>query len=193
MSEKQSGLFHASFVYTDAILSDFEAMYLDKKTLSVPARLILGVLGAAGAVYFAWMLYREGPHFTRIGYLLICSVMLVLSLSRGKGRPDDTLAKYRKYYLGRRATFQIDEEGVEMKLEGQKNYARSRFKDIYGLYDTDLCLYFVIKGKAYYILPKSSVGGGSAEELAKYMEKKCGKKFLRYTVTKGEENRNDKH
>ena len=179
MSES-SGLFRASFIYSEAILRDFEAMYLDKKTISLPARVALGVAGASGAVYFAWMLYREGPLLTRIGYLLICSVMLVLACSRGKNRPDDTLQKYRKYYLGRRAAFTIDQDGVEMRLEGQKNYARSKFRDFYGLYDTDLCFYMVIKGKAYYILPKAYVTGGSAEELKKYLQKKCAKSFVHY-------------
>ena len=184
---ESKGLFHASFVYSDAILNDFEALYLDKKALPLRTRLILGVIGAVGAVYFAYMLYREGAQFTRIGYLVICSLMLVLAFSRGRGMTDDTPAKYRKYYLNRRATFKIDDEGVEMKLEGQKNFARSKFREIYGLYDTDLCFYFVIKGKAYYILPKAGVTGGSAEELAQYMQKKCRKTFLHYeTNEKGD-------
>lgn len=189
---ESKGLFRASFVYTDAILNDFEALYLDKKALPLRTRLILGVIGAVGAVYFAYMLYREGAQFTRIGYLVICSIMLVLAFSRGRGKTDDTLEKYRKYYLNRRANFKIDEEGVELKIEGQKTYARSKFKEIYGLYDTDTCFYFVIKGKAYYILPKASVTGGSAEELQKYMQKKCGKTFLHYALeesnSKGDRN-----
>ena len=50
----------------------------------------------------------------------------------------------------------VRDEGVELHIEGQKSYARSKFKEIYGLYDTDRCLYCVIKGKAYYIIPKEA-------------------------------------
>ena len=179
MSEKQNGgLFNAAFTYTDAVLSDFEAMYRQKKEISPAMRIVLGALGAVGAVYFGYMLYRDGLSLTRVGYALICAVLLVVAVSGGGRRPDESTAKYRKYYQDKQATFKIDENGVEMHLEGQKNYARSKFKEIYGLFDTDMCFYFVIKGKAYYILPRDSVG--DAEALKKYMEKKCGKKFVHY-------------
>lgn len=183
MSESQGrGLFRAAFTFDEAILGDFEALYLQKKEMSVPMRVVLGVLGAAGALYFGWMIYKEGVQITRIGYLLISSVLLVLAFSRGNKRPDDTIAKYRKYYLNRHADIKVDEEGIELKLEGQKHYARSKFKEIYGLFDTDMCLYCVIKGKAYYILPRDGVEDGRAEELKKYLEKKCGKRFQHYDL-----------
>ena len=183
MSNQQgSGLFSAAFTYTDEVLSDFESMYRQKKEISPLTRIVLGALGAAGAVYFGYMLYRDGLSLTRVGYALICSVLLVVALSGGGRRPDDSTDKYRRHYQGKQAAFKIDESGVEMHLEGQKNYARSKFKEIYGLYDTDLCFYFVIKGKAYYILPKASVEG--ADALKKYMEKKCGKRFLHYDLEK---------
>ena len=187
MAEQSKGkaIYEASFVYDEGILDDFEALYLEKKTISVPVRIVLGLIGVGGVVYFGLSLYREGIHFgwdslAEVGYMLICSVMIVLSISRGKARPDDTLKKYRKYYTGRRCSFRIDEDGVEMHLEKQKHYARSKFKEIYGLFDTEQCLYFVIKGKAYYILPKAAVRGGSPEELCRYLEKKCQKRFLHY-------------
>ena len=183
MSEQQDkGLFRAGFLFNEAILGDFESLYLQKKEMSPSTRIVLGVLGAAGALYFGYMTYREGAQITRIGYLLICSVLLVLAFSRSGKRPDDTVAKYRKYYLNRHATIRVDEEGVTLKLEGQKNYARSKFREIYGLFETDMCLYCVIKGKAYYILPKESIEDGAAEELKKYLEKKCGKRFQHYDV-----------
>ena len=111
--------------------------------------------------------------------------LLVLAFANGRKRPDETTAKYRRYYHGKKATFTIDDEGVQMHLEGQKNYARSKFKEIYGLFDTDMCFYFVIKGKAYYILPKASVEDPGPNELKKYMEKKCGKRFLHYDTNNG--------
>ena len=186
MSEQQTGgLFDAAFTYTEEVLSDFEALYLQKKEISPATRIALGLVGAAGAVYFGLQLYRDGLQLARVGYLVICSILLVVALSRGGRRPDDTPAKYRKYYLGKRATFRIDENGVEMKLEGQKNYARSKFKEVYSLLDTDLCFYFVVKGRAYYILPKDSVGGAGADELVRYMQKKCAKKFQHFELSKG--------
>lgn len=186
MSEKEKALYAASFLYTDAILKDFEALYLEKKKLSPTARIILGLLGFAGAVYFAIMLYREGWRIAYVGYLMICSVLLVLAFSRGKSRPDDTVAKYRKYYLNHRVSFHFDETGVEMKLDGQKNYARSKYREIYGLNETARCLYLTIKGRAHYILPKEAFGE-ECEELKKYLQKKSGKKFIQYDIDpKGE-------
>ncbi len=186
MAEKKNkALYTASFLYDKETLDDFERMYLDKKTITIPVRIVLGVIGVAGAVYFGLSLYHEGIHFgwdslALVGYLLICSIMIVLSVSRGKARPDDTLKKYRKYYTDRRCSFQIDEEGIEMHLEKQKNYARSKYREIYGLYETESCFYFVIKGKAYYILPKRAVTGGTLDEVRKYLERKCQKKFMKY-------------
>ena len=185
MSEKQGGLFRAAFTYTDEVLGDFEALYRKKREVTPLTRAILGVVGAAGAVYFGWQLYREGLHYTRVGYMVICSILLVVALSGGSKRPDGSVEKYRKYYLNKKATFRIDESGVEMKLQGQKNHARSKFREIYGLFDTDLCYYFVIKGKAYYILPKDSLEGADPDEFRKYMEKKCAKRFLHYDVSGG--------
>ena len=184
MSEKQSnGFFHAAFTYTADVLDDFEALYLRKKEISPATRVVLGLLGAVGVVYFGWSLYREGFQFARVGYLLICSILLVVALWRGGRHPDESVGKYRKHYLGKGATFKVDDSGVELKIEGQKSYARSKFREIYALYDTDQCFYFVIKGKAYYILPRASVEGGTPEELKKYMEKKCAKHFLHYDLT----------
>lgn len=176
--------FNAAFIYTDAVLKDFEGLYLQKKEMSPGTRIVLGVIGAAGALYFGYMTWKEGAQITRIGYLMICSIMLVLALSRGSRRPDETVARYRKYYLDRHATVKVDEEGVELKIEGQKNYARSKFREIYGLFDTDLCLYCVIKGKAYYIIPREGVADGQAEELKKFLEKKCAKRFQHYDLEK---------
>jgi hypothetical protein len=148
-------------------------------------RVVLGVLGAAGAIFFGYMLYRDGFQFVRVGYIVICAILLVVAFSGGNRRPDESTAKYRKYYQDKQATFTIDESGVEMHLEGQKQYARSKFSEIYGLFDTDMCFYFVIKGKAYYILPRDSVEGGNADALKKYMEKKCGKRFVHYDTNNG--------
>ena len=183
MSEKEKSLYTASFVFTDAILRDFEALYLEKKKLSPAARILLGLVGAAGAVYFAWMLYREGLQFTRIGYLVICSLLLVLSFSHSSKRPDDTLKKYRGAYMNRRASYRFDSEGVEMKLEGQKSYARSKYREIYGLFETEACLYMTTKGRAYYILPKAAVAVGECEELKKFLQKKCMKHFQQFDIS----------
>lgn len=182
MAEASKGFFHADFTYTDEVLRDFEALYLQKKEISPATRVALGVLGLVGAGYFGWSLYKNGLQFTQVGYLIICSVLLVIACHRPGKRPDDSLAKYRKYYLDKGAAIRVDDSGLEFRLEGQKNPARSKFKEIYGLFDTDLCYYFVIKGKAYYILPKASVEGGTPEEFVQYMQKKCAKRFLHYDV-----------
>lgn len=182
-SKKVTGPFRADFVYTNEILSDFEAFYQTKRKMSPKARIICGVIGAVGAIYFGYTLYAEGFGITRTGYLIACSLMLLVAFSSGKrSGADETIKKYRKYYTNRKVHFEIDEEGVEMKLEKQKNYARSKFKQIYGLYETDLCFYFVIKGKAYYIISKKALVGGTPEEFRSYMETHCRKHFLAYQV-----------
>ncbi len=175
--------FRAEFTYTDAILSDFEALYQVKGTVSLTTRLVLGILGAAGAVYFGFELYTQGLGIARIGYLIVCSLMILVACSsRKRSGADGTLEKYRKYYLDRKASFRIDENGVEMKLQGQKNFARSKFSQIYSLLETEKCFYFVIKGKAYYILSKEALSQEDADALRKYMEDRCKKKFQNFQL-----------
>lgn len=184
MSDKSSpALFSAGFNYTEDVLSDFEALYLQKKEMPLGTRVVLGILGAAGALYFGFMIYRNGVNIAHIGYLLICSVLLVLAFSRSDRRPDDTPAKYRKHYLNRHVSFSFDDAALEMRLEGQKNYARSKYREIYGLAETDRCIYCVIKGKAHYIISKDGVADGRAEDLMKFLAKKCGKRFQHYDVS----------
>lgn len=180
--QKGASLYRAAFMYDEAALNDFEAMYRYKREMPKSTRAVLGGLGAAGALFFGWQLYRNGPQATYVLYLLICSLLLLLAFSKASRRPDDAPAKYRRAYQNRHVTFTFDDEGLEMRLEGQKNYARSKYKEIYGLFDTDLCFYFTIKGRAHYILPKAAVDGGRADELRQFMEKKCRKKFQHIDV-----------
>ena len=178
-----SAAFHAAFIYSDEVLSDFEAMLAQKRETPLGTRVLLGVLGGAGGAWFGWKLYSEGFDLIRVGYLLVCSVMLVLAFTR-RGQKDDTPARYRRHYQNRHVTFDFDEEGLEMRLEGQKNYARSKYKEVYGLFDTDKCLYIAIRGRAYYILPRDGVSDGQAGELVSFLEKKCAKKFQHYDLAK---------
>ena len=76
-------------------------------------------------------------------------------------------------------------DALEMKLEGQKSYARSKYGEVYGLFDTARCFYIFVKGRAYYILPKDAVAGGEAEELQKFLQKKCRKHFQHFDLTEG--------
>ena len=71
-----------------------------------------------------------------------------------------------------------------MQLENQRTHAKSKFKDVYGLIETDLCLYFMIKGRAYYILPKDSIQGGTLEEVKKFLQRKCAKHFQYIALSK---------
>lgn len=181
--QTQSSVFQTSFVYTDEILSDFEALYHLKGSLSPVARILCGVLGVVGAVYFGLQLYRHGFDIVTTGYLIVCSLMiLVAASSRRRSGADDTLKKYHKYYENHRATFRIDADGVDMKLEGQKNRAHSKFRQIYGLFETELCFYFVIKGKAYYILSKKALPQEDVDALRTYMQQQCKKKFQFYPL-----------
>ena len=181
--QSQSSMFQACFVYTDEILSDFEKLYHLKGSLSPVARIICGVLGVAGAIYFGFQLYRHGFQIATADYLIVCSLMILVAVSsRRRSGTDDTLKKYRKYYENHRATFRMDADGVDMKLEGQKNHAHSKFRQIYSLFETERCFYFVIKGKAYYILPKKALSQEDADALRTYMQQQCKKKFQFYAL-----------
>lgn len=182
-NQNQPAAFRADFFYTDEILSDFEALYCAKGTVSLPARILCGVIGSVGAVYFGLELYTQGFGLVRVGYLIICALMILVACSsRKRSGSDETLKKYRKYYEGRRVAFRIDEDGVEMKLEKQKTYARSKFRQIHGLFETKKCFYFVIRGKAYYILSKKALSEEKVDALRKYMERHCKKKFQTYDI-----------
>ena len=182
-NKKPTGPFTAKFIYTDDILSDFAAVYNAKKQVRPLTRLICALIGIAGALYFGWALYTDGNSVARVGYLVGCSLLLLVAVSGGRGRGDGTIDKYKRHYAGRKVDFRRDEDGVWMQLEKQKNQAHSKFDQIYGLYDSDKCFYFVIKGKAYYIVSKKAVSGGTAEELAAYMRSHCKKNFLHYDVS----------
>lgn len=179
-SKKANGPFFARFTYTEEILQDFEAIYNRKKKVSPITRIVCGAIGLAGVIYFGLQLYRAGMSIARVGYFVGCSLLILVAISGGRDRHDETVARYRKHYKGRQAEFHIDEDGIQMQISGQKNQAKSKFSQIYGLYETEKCFYFVIRGKAYYILPKAAVKGGTAEELAAYMQKKCKKSFMEY-------------
>ena len=180
-SQTSPSAFRAEFTYTDPILSDFEALYGKKGTVSLPARILCGVLGTVGAVYFGVELYTQGLSIARVGYLILCSLMILVALSsRRRSGSDETLKKYRKHYLNQKVSFRIDENGVEMKLQGQKNFARSKFSQIYSLLETERCFYFVIKGKAYYILSKDALA--DPDGLRRYMERQCRKKFQSFQL-----------
>ena len=113
-------------------------------------------------------------------YILLA--ILLLAILMGWRKADGSIARYRKYYLNKKAHVLLDDSGVELKINGQKTYARSKFKDVYSLLETDRTLFLEIKGRAFYILPKDGMEG-STEELKSFIERKCGKRFQHYDVT----------
>ena len=94
---------------------------------------------------------------------------------------ESSAERYRKHYLNKKVHVLVDDNGVELKLNGQKSFARSKFKDVYSLIETGKTLFLEIKGRAFYILPKDGMDC-SAEELKAFIQKKCGKRFVQYDV-----------
>lgn len=181
--QKQDTTFQTSFVYSPEILSDFQSLYTRKGSLSPVARIFCGVLGAVGGIYFGFQLYHHGFDIATTGYLIVCSLMILVALSsQRRNGTQDTCQKYRKYYEDHRVTFHVDANGVDMHLEGQKHHAHSKFHQIYALYETQLCFYFVIKGKAYYILSKQELSPEDTDALRAYMQQQCKKKFQFYSL-----------
>ena len=114
MAEKKrpKGPFTASFIYTDEILEDFMAVYLIKKQVHPGTRVVCAAGGLAGILYFGYALYAQGMSVARIGYLMTCSLLLLVAVAGGRDRNDGTTDKYKQYYAGRKVDFRIDEEGV---------------------------------------------------------------------------------
>ena len=175
--------FKGSFLYTDEVLSDFEAMYRMKTAVSPVTRLVVGLLGAAGTAVFAVLMVLNGFSVGLLIPLVFSALVLLLGLAMGRKKADSSVQRYRKHYLNKKAHVLLDDSGVELKINGQKSYARSKYKDIYSLLETEKTFFLEIKGRAFYILPKDGMDG-SAEDLKDFVEKKCRKHFVHYDVSK---------
>lgn len=93
------------------------------------------------------------------------------------------MERYRKHYLNKKAHVLLDDSGVELKINGQKSYARSKYRDVYSLLETEKTFFLEIKGRAFYILPKDGMDGGT-DALRDFLQKKCRKHFMNYDVSK---------
>lgn len=175
--------FKGIFTYTDEVLSDFEAMYRMKTAVSPVTRLVLGLIGAAGTGLFAVLIAMKGFSVGFLVPLVLSALVLLLALVMGRGKADGSVQRYRKHYLNKKAHVLLDDNGVELKLNGQKSYARSKYKDVYSLLETEKTFFLEIKGRAFYILPKDGMDG-STEELRDFVQKKCRKHFVNYDVSK---------
>ena len=183
MGKTDKEAYKAIFTYTDEVLGDFEAMYIHKTSVSPAMRLVLALVGLAGVALFAALMVTKGFSVGFLVPLVLFALILLLALLLGRKKADSSVQRYRKHYLDKRAHFLIDSSGVELKLNGQKAYARSKFKDIYSLIETDRTFYFEIKGRAFYILPKDSIDG-STDDLRAYVQRRCGKRFQQIDVSK---------
>ena len=169
------------FVYTDEILRDFEAMYRMKTSVSPVTRLVMGLIGAAGTVVFLVLMVLKGFSVSFLFLAAAFALLLLLALLGGRRKVESSAERYRKHYLNKKVHVLVDDNGVELKLNGQKSFARSKFKDVYSLIETGKTLFLEIKGRAFYILPKDGMDC-SAEELKAFIQKKCGKRFVQYDV-----------
>ena len=183
MGSANKELYKGIFTYTDEVLGDFEAMYRMKTAVSPVTRLVLTLVGAVGLIVFVVLMLLKG---FSVGFLVpavFFALLLVLALAIGRRKADASVERYRKHYLNKKVHVQLDDSGVELKINGQKSYARSKFKDVYSLIETDKTFYLEVKGRAFYILPKDGMDG-STEELKSFLQKKCGKRFMYYDVSK---------
>ena len=183
MAGKEKEQFKGIFVYTEEILNDFEAMYRMKTSVSPVTRLVLGAIGIVGAAVFAVLMILKGFSVGFLIPLIFFALVLLLALTMGRKKTDASVERYRKHYLNKKAHIALDDSGVELKINGQKSYARSKYKDIYSLLETEKTLFLEIKGRAFYILPKDGMEG-STEDLKAFVQKKCGKRFVQYDVGK---------
>lgn len=169
------------FVYTDEILRDFESMYRAKTSVSPVTKLVMGLIGAAGMIVFLVLMFLKG---FSVGFLFLTAafaLLLLLALFGGRKKVSDSAERYRKHYLNKKVHVLLDDNGVELKINGQKSFARSKFKDVYSLIETEKTLFLEIKGRAFYILPKDGMDC-STSDLKAFIQKKCGKRFVQYDV-----------
>ena len=183
MASKEKEQYKGIFTYTDEVLSDFEAMYRMKSAVSPVTRIVLGLIGAAGTALFAVLIALKGFSIGFLILLVFCALILLLALTMGWKKTDSSVERYRKHYLNKKAHVLVDDSGVELKINGQKSYARSKFKDVYSLLETEKTFFLEVKGRAFYILPKDGMDG-STENLKAYVQKKCAKHFVFYDVSK---------
>ena len=181
MGSAKKEQYKGSFVYTDEILRDFEAMYRMKTSVSPVTRLVMGLIGAAGTVVFLVLMVLKGFSVSFLFLAAGFALLLLLALLGGRRKVESSAERYRKHYLNKKVHVLVDDNGVELKLNGQKSFARSKFKDVYSLIETGKTLFLEIKGRAFYILPKDGMDC-SAEELKAFIQKKCGKRFVQYDV-----------
>ena len=151
MGSADKVLHKGSFVYTDEVLRDFEAMYRMKTAVSPLTRLVIGLIGVAGTALFAVLMVLQGFSVGLLIPLILSVLVLLLALLMGRKKAEHSVERYRKYYLNKKAQVSLDENGVELKLSGQKHYARSKYKDVYSLLETERCFFLEVKGRAFYM------------------------------------------
>ena len=181
MGSAKTEQFKGIFVYTDEILRDFEAMYRMKTSVSPVTKLVMGLTGAAGTLVFLVLMLLQGFSVSFLFLMAAFALLLLLALFGGRRKVASSAERYRKHYLGKKVHVLLDDNGVELKLNGQKSFARSKFKDVYSLIETEKTLFLEIKGRAFYILPKDGMDCVT-EELKAFIQKKCGKRFVQYDV-----------
>ena len=174
--------YKGNFTYTDEVLKDFEAMYRMKTAVSPATRLVMTLVGAVGAAVFAILIAVKGYSVVFLVPLIMFALILLLGLAVGRRRADSSVERYRKAYLNKKAEVTLDTNVIELKISGQKSYARSNYKDVYSLLETEKTFFLEIKGRAFYILPKSGMNG-SAGDIRAFVQKKCGKHFVTYDVS----------
>ena len=168
-------------MYTDEVLRDFEAMYRMKTAVSPAARLLTSLLGAAGTALFAVLMILKGYSVGFLIPLVFFALILLLGLLMGRKKADSSVERYRKHDLNKKVHVLLDDDGVELKINGQKSYARSKYKDVYSLVETENSFFLEVKGRAFYILPKAGMEG-SSEDLKAFVQKKSGKRFVQYNL-----------
>ena len=184
MAGKDKEQFKGIFVYTDEVLNDFAAMYRKKTAISPITRLVLGLIGAAGTGVCAFLIAAKGFSVGPLIVLIFSALILLLAILMGWRKADGSIARYRKYYLNKKAHVLLDDSGVELKINGQKTYARSKYKEVYSLLETDDTFFLEVKGRAFYILPKDGMDA-AADDIRDFVQKKCRKHFVFYDLGKG--------
>lgn len=120
-----------------------------KTAVSPAARLLTSLLGAAGTALFAVLMILKGYSVGFLIPLVFFALILLLGLLMGRKKADSSVERYRKHDLNKKIHVLLDDDGVELKINGQKSYARSKYKDVYSLVETEDSFFLEVKGLAW--------------------------------------------
>lgn len=139
-----------TYTMTPEVMTDFEQFLRRQQAISPKARLLSGLLGAACVLNSGWILYKDGFSLGAAGFVLAGTLLLLMAVRK----PKET-ASYRSALTGRKIGMTIDDNGVQMTVNG-KLTGSARWKKVHAAFETERCYYIETGINAYFIVDKKA-------------------------------------